>query len=298
MKYTLENITVEDFFFKLKTFEQKIQSFTSATKIEKEELTTFSVNIKKKVKNYITKYVKPAPNILLDSLEWGIFRDRPFFYYPDPDRKYTKEVAEAIDRLEEYNKNLNFTINYLSIIDSIINPEYSASIESIIEKNDYVLKKLNAVFGDPFYSVSKIFRLNNIKFREGEPREICEDLKRRGYVILKDEYGQKDDVKISVKGAAYVERKNKKKLKEKKADNLEEKLNHIIEHLINLGYGQEIIFNEIEELRGLQYKLSKKSWSQLLKGKLLDLALDKVLSKETAGFVYEYLTNNDFKLLH
>jgi hypothetical protein len=35
----------------------------------------------------------------------------------------------------------------------------------------------------------------------------------------------------------------------------------------------------------------------LLKGKLLDLALDKLISTETATSVYEYLTNNNFKLL-
>ena len=74
-------------------------------------------------------------------------------------------------------------------------------------------------------------------------------------------------------------------------------IDNIIEHLIKLGYGQEIIFNEINELRELQHKLSKKSWSQLLKGKLLDLALDKLMSTETATSVYEYLTNNSFKLL-
>lgn len=78
---------------------------------------------------------------------------------------------------------------------------------------------------------------------------------------------------------------------------MDEKLDEIIERLTNLGYGQEIIFNEIEELRGLQGKLSKTSWSQLLKGKLFDLAVDNIINRATAASIFEFLTNQDFKLL-
>ena len=78
---------------------------------------------------------------------------------------------------------------------------------------------------------------------------------------------------------------------------LDEKLDEIIQKLTNLGYGQEIIFKEIEELRGLQGKLSKTSWSQLLKGKLFDLAVDNIINKATAASIFEFLTNKDFKLL-
>ena len=146
------------------------------------------------------------------------------------------------------------------------------------------------------YSMERILKFNNIKYRDNEAREIAEDLHRRGYVILNDRYGNSDKVKISVKGAAYIERKDKQKKVTKPKNDLDRKIDNIIEHLIKLGYGQEIIFNEINELRELQHKLSKKSWSQLLKGKLLDLALDKLMSTETATSVYEYLTNNSFKL--
>ena len=52
-----------------------------------------------------------------------------------------------------------------------------------------------------------------------------------------------------------------------------------------------------KKLRNLQTKLPKKTWGQLLKGKLLDLALSEIISKETATYIYENLTNDHFKLL-
>ena len=78
---------------------------------------------------------------------------------------------------------------------------------------------------------------------------------------------------------------------------MDKKIDIVIEQLTKLGYGQEIIYDEINELRELQHKLSKKSFSQLLKGKVVDLALDKLISTEVAVSIYEYLTNNGFKLL-
>jgi hypothetical protein len=137
---------------------------------------------------------------------------------------------------------------------------------------------------------------NDIKTREGEGREIVGDLFKRGYVNLKDAYNSSYQVNISVKGARYIERKVKMGTKVEKNE-LSEKIDVVLAQLSKLGYGQEVIFNEIEELRELQHKLSKKSWSQLLKGKLVDLTLDKLVTVDVAKSVYEYLTSNNFKLL-
>lgn len=57
----------------------------------------------------------------------------------------------------------------------------------------------------------------------------------------------------------------------------------------NLGLGQEIIFDEIDELKE-HLKLGKKNWFQLLKGKLLDLGLKEVLDKETIQDIYSTLS--------
>jgi hypothetical protein len=49
-------------------------------------------------------------------------------------------------------------------------------------------------------------------------------------------------------------------------------LNEITDNLKKLGYGQEIIFNEIDELKG-HFDIGKHNWFQLLKGKLFDIGL-------------------------
>ena len=77
---------------------------------------------------------------------------------------------------------------------------------------------------------------------------------------------------------------------------MNEKIDFIIEKLTELGYGQNIIFDEFDELRNLYSKLPKKTWKQVLKGKLMDLALNKLISKETVVYVYKTLTDEILKL--
>ena len=113
-------------------------------------------------------------------------------------------------------------------------------------------------------------------------------------------YSEKDLVKISLKGAEYIERKKKalkSSVKKKGITEFNSKVDKVLEKLEKLGYGQEIIFNEIEELRGLSKKLTKKTLSQVIKGKVVDLAVSEIINKEIATFIYESLVDSKFKLL-
>ena len=76
-----------------------------------------------------------------------------------------------------------------------------------------------------------------------------------------------------------------------------EKLDELEKMLTKQGYGQEIIFNEIEDLKNLTKKLNKKNWGEVIKGKFVDMAIGGILSKETAIKAIEFLTGIDFKLL-
>lgn len=71
---------------------------------------------------------------------------------------------------------------------------------------------------------------------------------------------------------------------------LHNKLNDILDKLEKQGYGQEIIFNEIEELKN-HFNLGKKNWFQLLKGKVVDLALKKVLNETIVKEIYNNLSD-------
>ncbi|MEL1240393.1 hypothetical protein [Flavobacterium flavipallidum] len=59
----------------------------------------------------------------------------------------------------------------------------------------------------------------------------------------------------------------------------------------------EIIFNEVDELKELILFLNKKNWSEILKGKFRDLILGEVITSENAKAVYKYLLENNPLLL-
>lgn len=71
---------------------------------------------------------------------------------------------------------------------------------------------------------------------------------------------------------------------------LHSKLNEVIEHLSTLKLGQEVIFEEIESLKN-HFNLGKKTWFQLLKGKLVELTVEKVLEKTVVQEIFDTLTD-------
>jgi len=68
------------------------------------------------------------------------------------------------------------------------------------------------------------------------------------------------------------------------------KLNQILEKLKQQGYGQQIIFDEIEELKN-HFNLGKKNWFQMVKGKLFDLGATHVLEKTVINEVFSELSD-------
>ena len=86
------------------------------------------------------------------------------------------------------------------------------------------------------------------------------------------------------------EAKDKNKFSVEEETNLHTKLNKIIEELELRGYAQQIIFDEIEELKS-HFNLGKKNWLQLFKGKLSDLISKKILDKTIVTGVYNMLSD-------
>ncbi|MBN9285593.1 MULTISPECIES: hypothetical protein [unclassified Flavobacterium] len=296
MNYNLKEISHFDFFEILEKNNREIVALLNSEDSNLNEFIVKANDLILKTETHVNQHIIPSSDEILDLFDkqYNSIFDRDYSIY-GIDKE--PEIKKEIERLDRFRKSLKLVIGYLSIIETLFDSQNLVLIETISDKNDFILSKLNSLFGDEMYSIERILGFNNIKFRDNESREIAEDLHRRGYVILKDRYGNSDKVKISVKGATYVERKNKQNKSNKNKTELDKKLDNILDHLTKLGYGQEIIFNEIDEMRELQYNLTKKTWSQLLKGKLLDLALDKIISNETATSVYEYLINNNFQLL-
>lgn len=73
-------------------------------------------------------------------------------------------------------------------------------------------------------------------------------------------------------------------------------IDEILSRLQKLGYGQQIIFDEIEELKILHNQLNKKNLGKALKGKLIDLALSKIIDNDTVSYIYNKITKETLML--
>lgn len=294
MKYTL-SIPYKEFSKTLAGF--KIEGKSILMKSDSSILITESENWRNKVEKYLIDSIEPTA----DDFTYKFKYREPlidFYMWKDEDNE-EKRVNRALKKEIE---NLTYIENLCSIIEPFQDMAWSCEqIETVQGRLDFVLAKLYLVFNENYFSIREILSFNGFDVRSGESMQIAELLDKKGYAEKKEKYSpDKDDVRITVKGAAYIERKNKSQLKKKKLNESEEintKIDLVLAKLEALGFGQEIVFNEIEELKDLYGKIPKKSWQQLIKGKLIDLGLSEVLSKEAIQFVYESLTNEALKLL-
>lgn len=66
--------------------------------------------------------------------------------------------------------------------------------------------------------------------------------------------------------------------------------------LLKLGFGQQIIFDEAEEIKELILGLNKKNWTELIKGKFENLIIDGIISLEMAETLIKTITGENLKL--
>ena len=288
--YTLHNLSFPEFISQLQELlNEGLIIKKSIRNLEEDDLIKEAGDWEYKVNCFLYQNISPEDNGLIE-----IFGkiDNDLLYFGGPKERKAEELSFQIINLE-YIRDLSKMIDSL-----ILNTSQNPKMQTAQEKLDLVLEKLNLISGGTFFSVEHIMHFNDIAFKDGEPYEISELLEQKGYVKKKDLY-RGDRIRINIKGAAYIERKLK--INTKKATNsqksVDNKVDLIIEQLKRLGYGQEIIFEELEELKGLNKKLNKKNWKQVLKGKLVDLAVSQVINKDTVNLIYEQLVGEPLKLL-
>ncbi len=73
---------------------------------------------------------------------------------------------------------------------------------------------------------------------------------------------------------------------------LHSRIDKVLAKLEKLGFGQEIIFDEIEELKSKSKKITKKDLKMMLIGKLVSFGVGKV-DTETASQIFETITDVD-----
>lgn len=288
MKYNLK-ISYDKLIENLTDFETQAATILDKEEIGIDEIKTFFDNWDNKVIDFLSESINPEIEILIDQFKYC---ENDFMSL-----EFNESILGKQRNLGYKLQQLKLIKGYLSVIDSLSSTEAS-EIGTIQDKISYVLKKLHKLNDDNFYSISRILELNSIEFRDNETLEIAKNLESRGYVTQKEKYGSDDKVRITVKGALFIERKKKtKKPNKKNEQQLDLLLNEVIEKLEKLGFGQEILYEELEELRSQINNLNKKNWIQLLKGKLMDLALSQVINKEVASFIFESLTNGKLTMI-
>ena len=78
----------------------------------------------------------------------------------------------------------------------------------------------------------------------------------------------------------------------KELNNLHDRINSVLEKLDALGYGQEVIFDEIEQLKSKSKKITKKDLKMMLIGKIVSFGMGKI-DTELAAQIFEEITNVD-----
>ncbi|RBN49479.1 hypothetical protein [Flavobacterium psychrolimnae] len=226
------------------------------------------------------------------------------FHIGNQKKDYRQIKTETFQDLKEKINMLVYFKRILSISDAIIKPE----IVELIDRNLYtteqtlelILDKLYDLYDNSYHSISTILEGNGVtQKRHGEDRELLKMLEDNGYVSamhMRDSAGQ-----LTLRGKLYVEEKRKAHKENyndinKSQEEINERVDEIIEKLTKLGYGQEIIFDEIQELKELYTTLNKKNWGQLVKGKVVDLALSKLVENDTLSYIYEKLTDHTLRL--
>lgn len=206
--------------------------------------------------------------------------------------------------LEGLLRTLKFYLKFLSASDAVIYPDKI----DINDRSNYktedilslILKKLYILYDTNYISINNILSYNGIKLdRYGEERELAKVLEDRGLINIMS--GRDVRAQLTLSGKMLVEefqkrmKPNYENINENQIE-FENTIDEILSKLEKLGYGQQIIFEEIEELKNLHLHLNKKNFGQILKGKLVDLALSKTIENDTINYIYHKITDEVLKL--
>jgi hypothetical protein len=200
---------------------------------------------------------------------------------------------------------LEYILKILSVSDKIITPnKIDLSIRENYTSDDILhllLDKLFEIYDDNIYPILPILDGNGIVLKKRrEEFEYLKILENNGYVISNN-IGNQADAQLTVSGKMYIEEKRKRIVPNYETisdnkENIDKKIDELYIKLEKLGYGQEIIFEELEELKDLYLMLNKQNWAQLVKGKIIDLGLSQAISVDVMKIIYESITNDILRI--
>ena len=211
-----------------------------------------------------------------------------------------QRIKNIIQALKDEINGLDYYLKMLFISDAVIRAE-EINLEE--RKNldtegrlDLILSKLYDLYDNRLYhSIKWILEGNGIKLNtHGEDWDYAKMLENRNLI---DTITTKDTgARLTLEGKYAIEQSRKAQVTDyTKISSSDEELKALIEGVLKevekLGIGQQIIFDEFDELRDDIPKLSKKSFGQLLKSKLGDLIAAKALDKTLASEIFKQFTD-------
>ena len=164
------------------------------------------------------------------------------------------------------------------------------------QKSDLLLKKLYELYDtEDFYPVKVLIEGNGIALRRsGEELELARHLSEQGHIEI---HGADHNlVRLKWKGKLKIQEAEEsqhtgdepKSVADLK--NMSNTIDEIWDELKKQGYGQEIIFDELQDLKNAYARNNKKNFWEIVRCKMFDLTVDKVVSVETADFVIHKVT--------
>lgn len=217
----------------------------------------------------------------------------------------SKQIEMQLQLIKDLCRGLVYYSEMLAVYDAYTQPEdydaearknlNTAEILELILSKLYDLKKVNS-----YHSIKDILVGNGIELEHGEDWEYGKQLECLSFINAMNT--RSFNAKLSLKGKLHVEesRKTSRTDYSQISDSdkeLHNKIDFIIEELKKRGYADQIIFEEIEELKEEIPVKDKKKFGQYVKGKIVDLVMSKAIDSATGSEVFKELTNQAFNLL-
>ena len=210
-----------------------------------------------------------------------------------------QKIKNTIQALKDEINGLDYYLKILFISDAIVRPDEidlnereNLDTEDIL---DLILSQLYDLYKDgKYHSIKWILEGNGVKLNHGEDWDYGRMLENRG--LIDSMNGREVNAKLKLEGKYAIEQSRKAQVTDyTKISSSDEELKALIEGVLKevekLGIGQQIIFDEFDELRDDIPKLSKKSFGQLLKSKLGDLIAARALNKTLASEIFKQFTD-------
>lgn len=292
-------------------FKNQMNSFEN----KGEELSKISTRSIEETNNFVTEYKEwrdKVVNFLISSLDstnsyvqsFRIANSNKFNLHGNQ-TSFDNFAREQKQDLKNDLLYIQYITKILSVSDLIIKPnQIDLSIREKYTSEDIlelILDKLYELYDNNIYPILPILEGNGIFLKkQREEFEYVKLLENFGYIISNN-IARQADAQLTVNGKIYVENKLKqsKPNYESICDDKEiinSKIDDLMGKLEKLGFGQEIIYDELEELKELYIHLNKKNWGELVKGKIIDLGLQQIINEDIMKLIYNSITNDVLRI--